>query len=268
MGAIALPRTSWRKPGLVFAVSLGAARLRAARPRPDPPPGHPGLPQAAAPGRRPGRARAAELRRPADRRPRRPRGSRHRQAAGVRDEDGRRVTRDYLFLAFKGDDRLYVPHEQIAKVSRYVGADGHAPALSKLGGKAWQAIKNRARAGARALAGELLVLYAQRQRAEGVAFAADNELVERLEAGFPYEETPDQQQAIEVVKEDLEAPRPMDRLVCGDVGYGKTEVAVRWRSSPWRTGRRRSCRAHDDPRATALEHVSGSATAISPSSRW
>jgi transcription-repair coupling factor (superfamily II helicase) len=137
------------------------------------------------------------------------------------------VTRDYLFLAFRGDDRLYVPHEQIAKVSRYVGADGHAPALSKLGGKAWQTIKNRARAGAQALAGELLVLYAQRQRAEGIAFDADTELVEQLEASFAYEETPDQQQAIEVVKEDLEAPRPMDRLVCGDVGYGKTEVAVR-----------------------------------------
>ncbi len=137
------------------------------------------------------------------------------------------VTRDYLFLAFRGDDRLYVPHEQIAKVSRYVGADGHAPALSKLGGKAWETIKNRARAGAQALAGELIVLYAQRQRAEGVAFEADTELVERLEASFAYEETPDQQQAIEVVKEDLEAPRPMDRLVCGDVGYGKTEVAVR-----------------------------------------
>ena len=137
------------------------------------------------------------------------------------------VTRDYLFLAFKGDDRLYVPHEQIAKVSRYVGANGHAPALSKLGGKAWQTIKNRARAGAQTLAGELLVLYAQRQRAEGVAFEADGELVERLESSFSYEETPDQRQAIEVVKEDLEAPRPMDRLVCGDVGYGKTEVAVR-----------------------------------------
>ncbi|MGH3011656.1 MAG: transcription-repair coupling factor [Gaiellaceae bacterium] len=137
------------------------------------------------------------------------------------------VTRDYLFLAFKGDDRLYVPHEQIAKVSRYVGANGHAPALSRLGGKAWQTIKNRARAGAQALAGELLVLYARRQHAEGVAFETDTELVEQLEASFAYEETPDQQQAIEVVKEDLEAPRPMDRLVCGDVGYGKTEVAVR-----------------------------------------
>ena len=137
------------------------------------------------------------------------------------------VTRDYLFLAFQGDDRLYVPHEQIGKVSRYVGANGHAPALSKLGGKAWQAIKNRARAGAHELAGELLALYAQRQRAAGVPFESEGDLVERLEAGFDHEETPDQRQAIEAVKEDLEAARPMDRLVCGDVGFGKTEVAVR-----------------------------------------
>jgi transcription-repair coupling factor (superfamily II helicase) len=137
------------------------------------------------------------------------------------------VTRDYLFLAFKGDDRLYVPHEQIGKVSRYVGADGHAPALSKLGGKAWDSIKSRARAGARELAGELIALYAQRQRAEGMAFRVENDLVEQLEASFPYEETPDQLTAIEAVKEDLETPRPMDRLVCGDVGFGKTEVAVR-----------------------------------------
>jgi transcription-repair coupling factor (superfamily II helicase) len=137
------------------------------------------------------------------------------------------VTRDYLFLAFRGDDRLYVPHEQIGKVSRYVGADGHAPALSKLGGKAWHLVKTRARAGARELAGELLALYAERQRAAKEALPVDGDLLERLEASFPYAETPDQQRAIEAVKEDLEAPRPMDRLVCGDVGFGKTEVAVR-----------------------------------------
>jgi transcription-repair coupling factor (superfamily II helicase) len=137
------------------------------------------------------------------------------------------VTRDYLFLAFRGDDRLYVPHEQIGKVSRYVGADGHAPALSKLGGKAWQAIKSRARSGARELAGELIALYALRQGAEGVGYRVDNDLMEQLEASFPYEETADQQRAIEAVKDDLETPRPMDRLVCGDVGFGKTEVAVR-----------------------------------------
>jgi transcription-repair coupling factor (superfamily II helicase) len=137
------------------------------------------------------------------------------------------VTRDYLFLAFRGEDRLYVPHEQLGKVSRYIGADAKAPALSKLGGKAWQLLKNRARASVRELAGELLALYAQRQRAPGVAYDLSDDLLERLEAEFPYRETPDQQTAIEAVKEDLEAPRPMDRLVCGDVGFGKTEVGVR-----------------------------------------
>jgi transcription-repair coupling factor (superfamily II helicase) len=137
------------------------------------------------------------------------------------------VTRDYLLLAFRGEDRLYVPHEQIGKVSRYVGADGSAPALAKLGGKAWANLKSRARESLRELAGELLALYARRQQAEGEAFELRNDWLERLETEFPYRETEDQQRAIEAVKEDLEAPRPMDRLVCGDVGFGKTEVAVR-----------------------------------------
>jgi transcription-repair coupling factor (superfamily II helicase) len=137
------------------------------------------------------------------------------------------VTRDYLFLGFRGDDRLYVPHEQLGKVSRYIGADSSVPALSKLGGKAWENLKNRARASVRELAGELLALYAQRQQAPGVPYDLRHEWLERLEAEFPYRETPDQQAAIEAVKEDLEAPRPMDRLVCGDVGFGKTEVAIR-----------------------------------------
>jgi transcription-repair coupling factor (superfamily II helicase) len=137
------------------------------------------------------------------------------------------VTRDYLQLAFKGDDRLYVPHEQIGKVSRYIGADARAPALSKLGGRAWQLIKSRARASVHELAGELLALYARRQNAPGVPFDLSSDWLERLEAEFPYRETEDQQRAIEAVKADLEAPHPMDRLVCGDVGFGKTEVAIR-----------------------------------------
>jgi transcription-repair coupling factor (superfamily II helicase) len=137
------------------------------------------------------------------------------------------VTRDYLLLAFRGDDRLYVPHEQIGKVSRYVGADGAVPALSKLGGKAWQLLKTRARESVRELAGELLQLYAQRQQAPGISYDLNHEYFERLEASFPYRETDDQATAIEAVKEDLETARPMDRLVCGDVGFGKTEVAVR-----------------------------------------
>ena len=137
------------------------------------------------------------------------------------------VTRDYLFLGFRGDDRLYVPHEQLGKVSRYIGVDAKSPALSKLGGKAWQLLKSRARASVQELAGDLIALYAQRQQASGVAYEVDGEWMERLEASFPYSETEDQGRAIEAVKEDLEAPRPMDRLVCGDVGFGKTEVAVR-----------------------------------------
>ncbi len=137
------------------------------------------------------------------------------------------VTRDYLHLAFRGEDRLYVPHEQLGKVSKYIGADGSAPALSKLGGKAWQTLKTRARQAVRELAGELLALYARRQQASGASYDLRNEWFERLEAEFPFRETADQERAIEAVKEDLEAPRPMDRLVCGDVGFGKTEVAVR-----------------------------------------
>ena len=137
------------------------------------------------------------------------------------------ITRDYLQLAFRGEDRLYVPHEQIGKVSRYVGVDGKAPTLSKLGGKAWNQLKSRARAAIRELAGELLQLYARRQNAQGISFDVSQDWLERLETSFPYRETTDQAAAIEAVKEDLETPRPMDRLVCGDVGFGKTEVAVR-----------------------------------------
>ncbi len=146
---------------------------------------------------------------------------------GFETKDVAGVTRDYLFLAFRGEDRLYVPHEQIGKVSRYIGADAKAPALSKLGGKAWQNLKSRARASVRELAGELLALYAQRRQAPGHAFDLTSDWIERLESSFPYRETDDQLQAIEAIKEDLESDRPMDRLVCGDVGFGKTEVAVR-----------------------------------------
>jgi transcription-repair coupling factor (superfamily II helicase) len=137
------------------------------------------------------------------------------------------VTRDYLLLAFRGDDRLYVPHEQLGRVSRYVGSDASSPALSKLGGKAWQLLKSRARESVHELASELIALYAQRQTHAGIAYDLSNEWLQQLEASFPYRETPDQENAIEAVKEDLEAARPMDRLVCGDVGFGKTEVAVR-----------------------------------------
>ena len=137
------------------------------------------------------------------------------------------VTRDYLDLEFQGSDRVFMPTEQLAKISRYVGAGAEHPPLSKLGGARWEQLKARARRAAQELAGELLNLYAERRRRSGFGFPADGDWQREFEAAFPYPETPDQRDAIEAVKEDMEAPRPMDRLICGDVGYGKTEVALR-----------------------------------------
>jgi transcription-repair coupling factor (superfamily II helicase) len=137
------------------------------------------------------------------------------------------ITRDYLQLEFAGSDKVYMPVDQLAKISRYIGAGGTDPTLSKLGGKSWETLKARARRAAQELAGELLNLYAERRKRSGHAFAEDGEWLAELEAKFPYTETADQKEAIEVVKADMEAPRPMDRLICGDVGYGKTEVALR-----------------------------------------
>ncbi len=137
------------------------------------------------------------------------------------------VTRDYLYLEYQGDDRVYVPTDQLARISRYVGAGGDHPPLSKLGGTRWDTMKARARHAAQELAGELLQLYAERRRRAGHAFGVDGDWQREFEQRFPYTETPDQRDAIEAVKSDMEAPRPMDRLICGDVGYGKTEVALR-----------------------------------------
>jgi transcription-repair coupling factor (superfamily II helicase) len=137
------------------------------------------------------------------------------------------VTRDYLELEFAGTDKVFMPVDQLAKISRYVGADGAHPPLSKLGGTRWDKVKARARRAAQELAGELLNLYAERRRRRGHAFSEFSEEVRELEAAFPYRETPDQRDAIEAVYGDMESERPMDRLICGDVGYGKTEVALR-----------------------------------------
>src|SRR3954449_5937541 len=137
------------------------------------------------------------------------------------------VTRDYLELEFKGGHRVFVPSDQLHKISRYVGADAGDPPLSKLGGKLWEQQKLRARRAAEALAGELINLYAERKRPAGHPFPPDSEWLMDFERAFPYQETPDQLEAIEQVKADMEEARPMDRLICGDVGYGKTEVALR-----------------------------------------
>ncbi|HEY5342338.1 MAG TPA: transcription-repair coupling factor [Solirubrobacteraceae bacterium] len=137
------------------------------------------------------------------------------------------VTRDYLYLEYQGDDKVFVPTEQLAKISRYVGGGGENPPLSKLGGTRWDTMKARARRAAQELAGELLSLYAERRRRTGHAFEPDSDWQREFEERFPFTETPDQREAIELVKADMEAPQPMDRLICGDVGYGKTEVALR-----------------------------------------
>jgi transcription-repair coupling factor (superfamily II helicase) len=146
--------------------------------------------------------------------------------AGFETREVGGVTRDYLYLEYKGEDRVFVPVDQLAKLSRYVGAGGE-PSLSALGGKRWQNMKARARKAAGALAGELLNLYAERRTRKGHAFEPDGEWQMTMEAAFPYRETADQVEAIESVKGDMEADQPMDRLVCGDVGFGKTEVALR-----------------------------------------
>jgi transcription-repair coupling factor (superfamily II helicase) len=137
------------------------------------------------------------------------------------------VTRDYLELEYHGSDRVFAPTDQLSKITRYVGTGGAAPQLSALGSKRWEGVKARARRAARELAGELLNLYAERRTRTGHAFPQDGEWQIELERAFPYRETTDQLEAIEAVKADMEAARPMDRLICGDVGYGKTEVALR-----------------------------------------
>ena len=135
--------------------------------------------------------------------------------------------RDYLQLNYAGDDRLYVPIEQIDRVTRYVASSGHIPRLTRLGTQEWARTRARVREAVGDVAADLLRLYAARQLLRGHAFGRDTEWQREMEVAFPYEETADQLAAITAVKEDMEAVRPMDRIVLGDVGFGKTEVAVR-----------------------------------------
>jgi transcription-repair coupling factor (superfamily II helicase) len=142
-----------------------------------------------------------------------------------RSVDG--VTRDYLFLKYAEGDMLYTPIDQIDKISKYVGADGSAPKVTRLGGKAWTKAREKAKNAAKQLAFDLTDLYARRSNIRGFAFSEDSLQQAEMEAGFRYEATPDQLAAIRDVKADMESRKPMDRLIIGDVGYGKTEVAIR-----------------------------------------
>lgn len=135
------------------------------------------------------------------------------------------VDRDYLLLEYRGDDKLYVPSDQIDAVRPYTGSD--SPSLHRLSGSEWQKVSSRARAEAKKIAQELVVLYQKRVHSPGHAFSPDTPWQREMEEEFPYQETPDQLAAIAEVKSDMESPMPMDRLICGDVGFGKTEVALR-----------------------------------------
>ncbi|GAB4209754.1 MAG: transcription-repair coupling factor [Roseiflexaceae bacterium] len=137
------------------------------------------------------------------------------------------IEREYLNLRYAEGDRLYVPVDQVDRVSRYIGAGDAAPQLTRLGTQEWERAKRKARAAVQDLAEELLKLYAARQLSQGHAFSPDNEWQRELEDAFPYTETDDQLRAIAEVKQDMERTQPMDRLICGDVGFGKTEVALR-----------------------------------------
>lgn len=132
-----------------------------------------------------------------------------------------------LLVHYHGGDKLYVPIEQLDLLQKYIGKDSEPPALSKLGGVGWERIKNRTKKAIKEMAEELIRIYALRQARPGYAFKSDTRWQKELEASFIYDETPDQLRASDQIKRDMESAKPMDRLVCGDVGYGKTEVAVR-----------------------------------------
>jgi transcription-repair coupling factor (superfamily II helicase) len=137
------------------------------------------------------------------------------------------VHKDYLVVQYQGEDKLFVPTDQVNLLQRYVGVEGHPPKLYKLGGTEWTRVKKRVKESVQEMAQGLLRLYAEREAISGYAFSPDTVWQQQFEDAFPFQETPDQLRAIQEVKADMEQSRPMDRLLCGDVGYGKTEVAIR-----------------------------------------
>ena len=136
-------------------------------------------------------------------------------------------TRDYLMIRYAGSDVLYIPTEQLDIIQKYIGSGGHAPSLSRLSGASWERTKARAKKAIMKIAEDLVKLYAEREASGGYAFSKDTIWQTEFEEAFPYTETDDQLRAVEEIKEDMQKALPMDRLLCGDVGYGKTEVAAR-----------------------------------------
>lgn len=137
------------------------------------------------------------------------------------------VHKDYLNLIYQGEDKLFVPVDQLEMIQKYVGSEGKAPRLHKLGGTEWKRVKSKVKASVQDIADDLIKLYAEREAEKGYAFTPDSEMQREFEDAFPYQETDDQIRSIKEIKKDMERPRPMDRLLVGDVGYGKTEVALR-----------------------------------------
>ncbi|MHB9036177.1 MAG: transcription-repair coupling factor [Armatimonadota bacterium] len=146
---------------------------------------------------------------------------------GVHKLTNNGVEREYLLLEYAHDDKLYVPAEQIDRIQKYIGGEGNPPAVHRLGGTEWQRATSKVKKAVKEMAKELVELYAWRQALGGHSYGPDTSWQDEMESAFPYRETPDQLAAINDVKRDLEQPKAMDRLICGDVGYGKTEVAIR-----------------------------------------
>ncbi|TYS13661.1 transcription-repair coupling factor [Rossellomorea vietnamensis] len=137
------------------------------------------------------------------------------------------VHKDYLHIKYQGTDKLYVPVEQFDLVQKYVASESKEPKLYKLGGSEWKKVKNKVQSSVQDIADDLIKLYAEREASKGYAFSPDGDMQREFETSFPYQETEDQIRSIQEIKVDMERERPMDRLLCGDVGYGKTEVAIR-----------------------------------------
>ncbi|MDX9800701.1 MAG: transcription-repair coupling factor [Spirochaetia bacterium] len=135
--------------------------------------------------------------------------------------------RDYIQIEYADEENIFIPIEQVNLIQRYIGSEGGAPRLDRLGGKSWETRKNKVKKAAEEIAHKLIEIYSRRKHARGYAFAKDTEWQNEFEAAFPFDETEDQLTSIEEIKSDMESPTPMDRLLCGDVGYGKTEVAMR-----------------------------------------
>ncbi|WP_404348721.1 transcription-repair coupling factor [Sutcliffiella horikoshii] len=146
---------------------------------------------------------------------------------GIETLDINGLHKDYIHIKYQGSDKLYVPVEQIDQVQKYVGSEGKEPKVYKLGGTDWKKVKNKVESSVQDIADDLIKLYAEREASVGHAFSPDGEMQREFEATFPYQETEDQLRSIHEIKLDMEKTRPMDRLLCGDVGYGKTEVAIR-----------------------------------------